>query len=87
MFSSYTGFCFAHHPYQPEQQQTDAHAQHIQAIGTNRRRRNIFNQAVISGKKDICQQNSDMCFGVAVQGNNLSGKDRQAAITFLKGKK
>ncbi|HMK26442.1 MAG TPA: hypothetical protein VK483_10465 [Chitinophagaceae bacterium] len=38
------------------------------------RRRDIFNQAVIGGKKYIGKQNSDMCFGIALQRNNLSVK-------------
>jgi hypothetical protein len=47
------------------------------------RRRNIFNQAVIGGEKNIRQQNSDMCFGMAFQKNNLSGKDKPALATLF----
>lgn len=50
-------------------------------------RRNKFNQAVIGCKKNIRKQNSDMCFGMAFQKNNLPGKDKQAAATLLQGKK
>jgi hypothetical protein len=51
------------------------------------RRRNILDQAVIGGKKDISKQNSDMCFGIALQKNDLSRKDKQAAATLLQGRK
>jgi hypothetical protein len=47
------------------------------------RRRYIFNQAVIGGKKNISEQNSDMCFGISLQKNNLSRKDKQAAVTLV----
>jgi hypothetical protein len=49
--------------------------------------RNIFNQAVIGGKKYIGKQNSDMCFGIALQKNKLSRKDTQAMASFWKAKK
>jgi hypothetical protein len=46
------------------------------------RRRDIFNQAVIGGKKYIGKQNSDMCFGVALQKNNLSVKINKLRLLF-----
>jgi hypothetical protein len=46
------------------------------------RRRNIFNQAVVGSKEDISKQNSDMCFGIVLQKNNLCCKDNQATATF-----
>jgi hypothetical protein len=49
------------------------------------RRRNIFDQAIIGSKKDISKQNSDMCFGIALQKNNLSRKDKQATATLIQG--
>ena len=47
-------------------------------------RRNIFNQAVIGGKKYISKQNSDMCLGIALQKNNLSVKINKQQLLFCK---
>ena len=46
--------------------------------------RNIFNQAVIGGKKYISKQNSDMCLGIALQKNNLSVKINKQQLLFCK---
>ena len=49
--------------------------------------RDIFNQAVIGGKKYISKQNSDMCFGIALQKNNLSVKILKQQLFFGEEKK
>ena len=46
------------------------------------RGRNKFYQAVVGSKKNIGEQYGNMCFGMALQKNNLIGKDKQALLIF-----